>query len=434
VSRRAALTGGAAGAALLVEAALPGGPPNAQALSPLDSNTPPNTNTFYPEDPAFAGGAKGDGVTDDTAAIQACISAAVNAGGGTVQFGPKTYLVNGGTNSPPVRHDMGGNAVVAVPFTFTSGSLRIQGVQQATTLKTTLTGQSYSPSWGCPSILGGPTPEQMGTSGGFLLWNVEVADLNISAPANPTLCGLDLSRVVRCNVERVYISTANPTGPQPTSPYSFGLRLPDGLNFGRVAADQVDTYGYYTGIVCNTAHTHVRHTFVKWCLVGYGLTGAGQFDSLDTHATLFELINSEWCFIHVSGWSPTAIISLPSGKPFWLVAQLWDIEDAPAGNWYSTYVHLLDFNNQLYGHATYSRSVANVGIHPGPLVVSGGSNIKLTDLTTAGGVGAATVRPTAPAPSVLPKSALRPDAGVTQPHGPLSAPAWREWERKRAKL
>jgi polygalacturonase len=44
---------------------------------------PRNTNTFYPED--F--GARGDGSTNDTAAVQACLDAAVGAGGGTVQFG-----------------------------------------------------------------------------------------------------------------------------------------------------------------------------------------------------------------------------------------------------------------------------------------------------------------------------------------------------------
>src|SRR5258708_5906149 len=50
-------------------------------------------NLFYNvKDPAY--GAKGDGTTDDTAAIQAAITAAQNAGGGFVLLPPSTYIIS----------------------------------------------------------------------------------------------------------------------------------------------------------------------------------------------------------------------------------------------------------------------------------------------------------------------------------------------------
>jgi Pectate lyase superfamily protein len=44
---------------------------------------------------AYSGGAAGDGTTDDTAAVQAAITACQSAGGGTVWFPPGTYIVTG---------------------------------------------------------------------------------------------------------------------------------------------------------------------------------------------------------------------------------------------------------------------------------------------------------------------------------------------------
>ncbi len=50
---------------------------------------------FNVRNPAFAGGAKGNGSTDDTAAIQAAINAAQTAGGGVVYLPHGNYLVSG---------------------------------------------------------------------------------------------------------------------------------------------------------------------------------------------------------------------------------------------------------------------------------------------------------------------------------------------------
>lgn len=335
-------------------------------------------------------------------------------------MGPKTYLVNGGSLGGP-RHDRSGNAILALPYQSSAlGTLNLRGVNGLTQIYSSLTGQSYSSQYGCPSILGGPTPEQLGHGGQFSLWRIGLSDLIVSAIPNTTLCGIDLSRVVRCRVQDVIVQTTNPAGVAPTNVYSFALRLPDGLNYGSVGVEQVDVYGFYTGIVCNTSHTQILRAGAKWCALGWGLTGSGEYDSIDPHASMFGLINSEWCTLHMGGWSPSGAGSLPSGAPFYLYAQVWDIEDGPTGSWYSTYAHLVDANNELYGHATYLRVKANVGVQSGPLTLSGGGNIKLVDMSSAGGVAAST----RPSQVELPPNLLhnRKD----RPFGPLPEPAFRE--------
>jgi hypothetical protein len=85
--------------------------------------------------------------------------------------------------------------------------------------------------------------------------------------------------------------------------------------------------------------------------------------------------------------------------------------------------------NRLYGHANYLRGKAKVGVQPGPLTLVGGSNIKLSDLTTTGGIGAAVARPSGPAPSGVPETGLKPDTGPPS-HGHLRDEAWDARERR----
>src|SRR5579884_1394191 len=93
-------------------------------------------------------------------------------------------------------------------------------------------------------------------------------------------------------------------------------------------------------------------------------------------------LNTEECRNHVAGWTPVGGAgSLPSGNPFYLVVDLWDIQDGVSGEWYATFVHLADNNNQLHGRANYLHVKANVGVLSGPLTVGGGSHLALTDMS-----------------------------------------------------
>jgi hypothetical protein len=163
--------------------------------------------------------------------------------------------------------------------------------------------------------------------------------------------------------------------------------IPGEPNFGRVSVEDVDVYGFYTGLIVNTAHTRLKHSIAKWCVLGYGLTGSRQGDSIDPHASLFEMIGSESCVVHLAGWSHAGTGSLAHREPFYLIAQLWDIEDAPPGHWYSTHAHLIDANSQVFGHANYTRVRSSAGTEP-HLLVAGGTNIALSNLNTRGVSGA----------------------------------------------
>jgi|SRR5579884_1092122 len=250
-SRRAVLIGGATAAAILIDPSLPpGAVEDANALPLPPNNAPPNSNTIYPEDY----GAVGDGKTDDTAAIQACINAAYAVGNQTIQFGPKTYLVNGVPSTAA-----GGNAILQLPSYYSGGgTVRLMGapgvgnnpqapVASSTVIRTTVTGQSYSPAHGAPSVIGGPTPEAFGHNALFSSYEIHVRDLTISTFANPGIAGLDLSRMVRAYVSNVNVYADQQAGDfiQPGSVYSFGVRTPDGQNGGDIIVEKVRVRGFY---------------------------------------------------------------------------------------------------------------------------------------------------------------------------------------------
>jgi hypothetical protein len=57
-------------------------------------------------------GAAGDGVTDDTAAIQAAVNACVPSGGGTVYFPPGSYAISSTVTVPPLTNGAQGTPVI----------------------------------------------------------------------------------------------------------------------------------------------------------------------------------------------------------------------------------------------------------------------------------------------------------------------------------
>lgn len=196
-------------------------------------------------------GAKRDGTTDDTVAINAAIANVVNLAKqngsyyGEVIFTPGTYAVNG---SPSPSAD--GNAIIVLPnisplsgekFTLVlkgtadAGSLPYwsQTVPQASgvVLSTTVTG-SNSAALGPTSVVGGPTPEQGyggGSGNGWSNMLIVLDGITVQAPNDPTICAFDFRGIAEAKVlSASALVTATPasTNNNPTNTWTFGLAMP----------------------------------------------------------------------------------------------------------------------------------------------------------------------------------------------------------------
>ncbi|MBK8294079.1 MAG: hypothetical protein IPK93_04600 [Solirubrobacterales bacterium] len=391
VGRRTAIAAGIVTLAAAAEAFSPGLPSHAQA-DPPPLIAPPNTAVFYPENY----GAEGDGVTDDTDAIQACIDALQLAKGGTIQFGPNTYLVNGGSDGGP-NHLAHGNSMLCLPYSTSVDEqfeLQLRGVEGSTVVETNFTGASYSASFGCPSLIGGPTPEQAklgfptdepAARNTFSMWTVTMADLEIVLPSNPELCGIDLSRHRRATIERVFVR-AELTSNAPSRVYSFGVRMPQGLNFGQVVVDHLTVSGFFAGVVVSSAHLKVLHLRTTNCFVGLAMDRSDLLPSYENEpfSASVGMLNTESCLFHIGGWSPAGFTVVGT---FYLVLQVWNIQDrlpSSTPSWGSTILHLADGDNKLYGRLNYVwvNSAATAGNDLTATVI-GGNNLSLKNIANA---------------------------------------------------
>lgn len=111
-------------------------------------------------------GAKGDGATDDTEAFRDALEQLRNTGG-ILLLGPKTYLVNGTPSTAEFGNAIiplplaGGALGSVMPYQFEYSEIKIWGTDGETVIKTTKTDGTYSATYGAPSVIGGPTPEQV---------------------------------------------------------------------------------------------------------------------------------------------------------------------------------------------------------------------------------------------------------------------------------
>jgi hypothetical protein len=320
-------------------------------------------------------GAAGDNVTDDTAAFRSAVNAVAANGFGIVLLDQrKTYRCSGAPDT-----SKGGNAVIPLPNTG-SGTIAIVGGgetygDRGAQITAPQTGLTYSAVNGCPSVIGGPTPEGSGST--FNGWNIVIDGLTIAVPANPTISGIDLAMCQRGRVTRTKVSSAS-VASAATSIFQFGYRHPLKLNYNDCITDDFQAVGCYVGTVVS-AHSDIRQLGTKWCVLGVGIQDPAETGSVDPHSINIGYWGSEHCNYHLGGWKASAGAQSNAGGGHGIVINLWDIEDAPSG-WQTTTQHVLDANSKISGKANYQRTLGGTGASLVPLLVSGGGLLALTDI------------------------------------------------------
>lgn len=337
----------------------------------------------------------GDDSTDDTAGIQLAIDAASAAaatnGVGIVEFDEGTYKIAGALVStgnyyaqitlPNVANTAAKQIIVIRPkrrsgITYPNVSQTV--VQPGPVVfRSTLTGQTYSGTHGTPSIFGGNDPEKTATYS-----NVQMVfeDIGIRAPANPTVCGLNLQGVQQAILDNVRFDTTEAIGSitEPTAPTGCSVLMP--LNGNNATADYrglTHVMGWYAGPGV-TEHTQAEKILSYRCKVGLNIQGDYY------HAAQIDHLSVEHCPYGIATVAPASGIVNPSGASGYAIfnIDLWDIEDAASGWAVPTY-HVNDPGNDYYGRVRYVRVVAVVGTQTGALTVNGATNLARDDLTTA---------------------------------------------------
>lgn len=340
---------------------------------------------FRPEDY----GALRNDFDDDTAAINDCIAAAVEAAisdgtyVATVRFSPGVYKLS----SPTTVGGAGqGNAQIPLPVLAPEDSqkltLRLLGTNTAsclhwaqeeslkvgTVLRTTLEDQGVDGTYGFPSVIGGPATQVGDNPLAPYFSNVHVVidGVVVMAPPNPSLMAFDLRGMAQATV-RNSAATVDATAPDlnespPTNDQGYGLFMPSPGNNAVADCSEFTAQGYFVGVAF-AEHFVSDRLLILHCNTGMFYIGSRQAST--GHTSVIQYACVEAC--------QTAIDSFGAG-PFALTIVELDLELIG-----DTQNHIIDTNNYLYGEIGWNDYLS---VQP---KVSGGRNLRIIDRKTARG-------------------------------------------------
>jgi hypothetical protein len=267
----------------------------------VDTKTASNAWQFNVKSAPY--NAKGDGSTDDTAAIQAAIDAAAayaaaNNSYAEVLFPPATYVI-----ATAARTDRSGNAQLALPIvSATNNKLTIAliGVADAasmphwTATSPQINGVVLQSTWNATdqssnsneaSVLGGPTAPNGYVAGAvYSNCNVVIKGIQVQVPhtaRGSDTSGIDLRGIANAHLEDVAVyAAATPNqlnATYTTAGWNFGIAMPvpgnNDLCVMRNCSVEGATYGIYLG-----EHLAADRLAAVYCYTG--LLGGGFFNSV----------------------------------------------------------------------------------------------------------------------------------------------------------
>ena len=335
-------------------------------------------------------GAVGDGVHDDTAAIQAAINAVAAKGGGTVYFPNSKYIVNGkgSTTTSQVNNfafvtTNGYNCLLALPYISTGTTevpitIELRGdtypaqepsefslqkpLMVGAVIQTTLLGNGALP---YASILGGPS---VGLANNQTAITVVVRNLTFRQPSPAGLTAIDASGCVGAIMDGIICDVDAPLGSVsvPASDAGTGIWLPDSAghsNYGMVVAEQCFIAGLGQALIFS-AHAHIDKIIIQTC--GHSLVADNGF-----HPAYIGYVNSEECTYDLT-------VRAASGPVPHLYVGLLDIE---VGSGQTGSTRIYDPNNLLVGTLNYVMVEAGTGVVVESLPMTGASNLLIQQLS-----------------------------------------------------